>query len=262
MSLITLCIVLFCIQPLIIYKVMFSEKEKRKDEIEFPLSFLVIAPSFSYFYVDTFGYALLLLGSVSILGCVLAKLCEKKARNSLQLEDLFVFLIAWFIIFSVGYGIGVLWDYVSSFWETPTTPVISEITNNEIPGNIHVPVEALSTAPLLSNMVPSLIYLGVMASLLLLKFYEVYSSTKKCLTGNPLMILSIFPGVFALFSEYYILSLIFNVFIYLQVATIIIEYEKRTDKSAGSIWFILMFVLMGGVCASSIYKLIVWFFSY
>ena len=46
---------------------MFSEKEKRKDEIEFPLSFLVIAPSFSYFYVDTFGYALLLLGSVSIL---------------------------------------------------------------------------------------------------------------------------------------------------------------------------------------------------
>jgi len=78
MSLITLCILLLCIQPLVIYKVMFSKKEKKKSDIEYELSFVIIAPCFIFFYLEIFWYALLSLGGVSILGGLLVKLFEKK----------------------------------------------------------------------------------------------------------------------------------------------------------------------------------------
>ncbi|XPF94954.1 hypothetical protein ACM9HF_02775 [Colwellia sp. RE-S-Sl-9] len=262
MSLITLCILLLCLQPFVIYKVMFSTKEKSQSDLEFELSFLVIAPCFIYFYLDTFWYALLLLCSVSALGGLLAKLYEKKARYSLPLKELYYFLIVWFCIFSIGYGGVLFWDYLTSLRETPAVPHIAESAFSDIPEDITMPIEARSKTTLLENLAPSLIYLGAMVSVLLVKLYEIRSSNDNEYSSNLFFVLSVFPGILALFSEYYISSLVFNVFWFIRVGTIITEYDKKSDPSAGSAWFIYGFFLVGGVMASVLYKLILWLFSF
>ncbi|WP_143313990.1 hypothetical protein [Colwellia sp. UCD-KL20] len=262
MSIISLSILLLCLQPFVIYKVMFSSKEKSQSDLEFELSFLVIAPCFIYFYLDTFWHALLLLSSVSALGGLLAKLCEKKARYSLPLKQLYYFLIVWFFLFSIGYGGVLLWDYLTSLWTTPAVSDIAESTYSDIPEDSVMPITARSKTTLLENITPSLIYLGAIISVLLVKLYEIRSSSENEYSNNIFFILSIFPGILALFSEYYISSLVFNVYLFIQIGIIITEYDKRSDPSAGSAWFIYMFFLVGGVMASVMYKSVIWLFSF
>ena len=183
MTLITLCIVLLCLQPFIIYSVMFSKKEKSQSDLEFELSFLVIAPCFTYFYLDMFWYALALLSGVSALGALLSKLFEKKARYSLPLKIQYYFLIVWFGLFSVGYGVVNLWEYVQGFFNGTTT------VSNEVEALVNIiPLPDIvsinqSKHSLMSNIAPSLGLLVAMIVLFLIRLKEIRTSEKD-LTGN------------------------------------------------------------------------------
>jgi hypothetical protein len=179
----------------------------------------------------------------------------------MPLEDLLALLVAWFIIFSVGYGIGVLWDYISSFWQTPTNPVIGEITNSEIPSDIHAPVEARPKVSLLTHMAPSISLLLLTGVLFLIRLFDIYSSSKKEYSGFFFIFLAVAAALLPQLSEYYVLSLIFNFFVLVAIGGNIILY-KETDPSAGAIGFFYMYVFMCAISLSWMYRGIVWLFSF
>lgn len=260
MSITTLCIILLCLQPFIIYKVMFSKKAKTQSDLEFELSFLVIAPCFTYFYLDIWGYALALLSGVSVLGALLSKLFEKKARYSLPLKTLYYFLIVWFGLFSIGYGLVNLWEYIQSFFETP-----SSRSYVEVPKVSDVPTEDVliesPPKPFLSYVQTSMYYLIAMVGALLIKIYESHRRTKEELTDFLLLILSVAGGLLPLFSEYYIISLLINFIVFLNFTGIIIRY-KETDPSVGGVAFFYGYAFMMAAGFSIMCQSVIWLFSF
>ncbi len=261
MSLINFCILLLCIQPLVIYKGMFGHKEKEdKSELEFQLSFLVIAPSFIFFYLDTFGYALLLLGGVSVVGIALAKIFEHKAKRSLPLQDLCTVMVAWLIIFSVGYGAVNLWAYIGRFLEAPVSGYTQELSVTELP-MADTPLVKAAKGDLLFAILPSLGYLAAMAGLFLIKLYEIRTLSRRELSEKTLLVLSVAAAILPLFSEYYLWSLIFNFVVFVKIGGGILTY-KETDPSAGAIGIFYTFVFIMSVGFSLMYKAVIWLLSF
>ena len=260
MSLITLCIMLLCLQPFIIYWVMFSKKEKSQSDLEFELSFLVIAPCFTYFYLDMFWYALALLSGVSALGALLAKLFEKKARYSLPLKRMCHYLVPWFLIFSIGYGVVNLWEFIQRFFETAATPYY--VVEQKVTGALieEVLVEQ-PTKPLLSYVQPSVYYMIAMVCLLFIKVYESHRKTKEELTSLLLLMMSIAGGVLPLFSEYYIVSLIINFIVFISFTGAILRY-KETDPSIGGVAFFYGYAFMMATGFSIMCQSVIWLFSF
>lgn len=260
MSVVNLCILLLCIQPFVIWQGMFRDKEvENKSDLEFELSFLVIAPCFIFFYFDTFWYALSLLSCVSILGGMLAKLFESKAKRSLPLKELYYFMIVWFGLFSVGYGVVNLWEFIVEFFEAP---VINKYAVEPITTDVPMLETSLIEVPtksLLFSLLPSFSYLAAIICLFPIKLYEIRSSTVDGLSGNILLVLCIVVGILPLFSEHYILSLIINCLVLVNIGGRVITY-KETDPSAGAIGFFYAFIFMGSVSASLMYKGVMWLF--
>jgi len=258
MSLTTLCIVLLCLQPFIIYWVMFSAKEKTQSDIEVGLSFLIIAPCFVYFYLDIFWYALALLSGVSALGGLLVKLFEKKGRNSIPLKRMYHYLVPWFLIFSIGYGMVNLWEYVQGFFNGATT------VSNEVEALVNaIPLPDMvnkSKRSLLSNMAPSLGLLVAMSVLFLIRLNEIRTSSKD-VASNFFLLICVAAALLPLLSEYYLLSLLFNFFVLIKVGGNILLY-KETDPSAGAISFFYGYVFFGAVMMSFIIRGVYWLSSF
>jgi len=239
---------------------MFSKKEKKKGDIDFGLSFLVIAPCFIFFYLDIFWYALISLGCVSALGALLAKLFEKKARYSLPLTELFAFLIAWFIIFSIAYGGVILWEFMTNYF-SPSTVITASETLKDVPLIVGEGLVTLPTVSLFNHFIPSLIFLSSMVFLYLIRLYEVHSSTQKVFTDNILVVLSIAAALLPLWGEYYIFSLVFNFAVLVKLGGGILMY-KESDSSAGAVGIIYAFVFMYSVSFSLLIKGVVWMMSF
>lgn len=261
MSLINLCILLLCIQPFVIYNAMFRERKiEKKSDLEFELSFLVIAPSFIYFYLDTFWYALLALSSISLLGVLSAKLFEKKAKRSLPLIELFSFMVAWLIIFSIGYGAVNLWGFVAGESAVPVTRYAVEVSTTDVP-TAEVPLVNIRKTALLSNVLPSLYYLVAMICAILIKAFEAHWETKEKLSGFLLLILSVSGSIFPFFSEYYLLSLFFNFMVFIGLAPVILTY-KEIDPSAGAIMFFYGYAFVMAAGFSLLCRVVMWLLSY
>jgi len=243
MSPISLSILLLCIQPFVIYKAMFCEKEEEeKEDLEFSLSFVVIAPSFIFFYLDTFWYALSLLGCVSLIGGFLVKVCTKKAKRSITLKELYPFMFSWLAIFAIGYGLIDLYHSVVTWITSPKDPINS------------------FSKPLLPNILPSLYFLSAIIITLLIRIIEVNKGLKEELTGFLLLVLSIGAAIAPFFSDYYLLSLVFNFIVLLGCTNAVITY-KQTDPSAGAIMFFYSFAFMISAVSSLIVKSITWLLS-
>jgi len=259
MSLITLCILLLCIQPLVIYKVMFSKKEKKKSDIEYELSFLIIAPCFIFFYLEIFWYALLSLGGVSILGGLLVKLFEKKAKYSLPLKELYYFLIVWFGLFSIGYGVVNLWDFLTNLFNTSTVQYSTEQVEGIPKDNSELLI--LPKEPLYSYYLHTLGFLSSMVLLFFMRAYEIISSTKKVVAANFYLILCLAAALLPLLSEYYFSSLIFNFLILAFIGGNIVTYKVKYPVASNEVFgYSFHFIMALGV--SIICKAFIWVFSF
>ncbi|WP_350431894.1 hypothetical protein ABIS04_17470 [Shewanella sp. H8] len=80
MDIVTLCIVLIILQPIIVYFAFFKNIAATTKYNEFYQSFLVLPPSLSLFYTDQYWSALGLLIGVTVVGIVLAKMINHKAN--------------------------------------------------------------------------------------------------------------------------------------------------------------------------------------
>ncbi|MBB1400799.1 hypothetical protein [Pseudoalteromonas sp. SG45-1] len=80
------------LQPLFIYLALFTddieldESSNDKNDEKINLALLVITPSFAYFYMETFWYAFSLLMCVNIVGVILAKIVERKAKRNVDFK--------------------------------------------------------------------------------------------------------------------------------------------------------------------------------
>ncbi|XQW83464.1 hypothetical protein ACOYR1_09880 [Thalassotalea piscium] len=261
MSLTLLCILLLCIQPFVIYNAMFREREiKNKNDLEFELSLLVIGPSFIYFYLDIFWHALFILISISLLGVLFAKLLEKKAKRSLPSKELITFMLAWVLIFSMGYGVVNLWQYLSGESSVHVTQSSVNISATDVPAGV-IQTANIKKASFLPNMLSSLYYLVAMICVMLIKAFEVHWGTKEKLSDVLLLLLSSLGGIFPFFSEFYLLSLLCNIIVFMVLAPVVIKY-KETDPSVGGIMFFYSYAFLIVTVFSVMCRGIIWLLSY
>ncbi|WP_426357541.1 hypothetical protein ACPUVO_13910 [Pseudocolwellia sp. HL-MZ19] len=261
MSLTILSILLLCIQPFVIYNSMFRERKiKDKKDLESELSLLVIAPSFIFFYLDVFWYALFILISISLLGVLFAKILAKKAKRSLPSKELFTFMLAWVLIFSMGYGAVNLWQYVSGDSTDHITQSGVNLSATDVPTS-EIQTTNITKTPLLPNLLPSLYYLLAMICVIFIKAFEARSETKEKLSGILLLLLSVSGSIFPFFSEYYLLSLVFNFIVFIGLAPVVIRY-KETDPSVGGIMFFYGYAFVMATGLSLMCQGIMWLLSY
>jgi len=240
---------------------MFSKKERSKEEINFGFFLLVSAPCFIYFYVDRFWDALPLLCSISIFGGLLAKYFEKKARYSLPVKDIYLSMVSWLILFSIGYGGLCLWEYLSNYFY-PQTAIYSTEPVTDIPMKEGFFVSTDWTVEsLFPSFSSSFYFLLSMAFLFSFRLYEIKYPTKKINTTDLLMLVSIAAGILPLLSDQYVLSLIINFYILAGLGSKILVY-KEESSSAGAIGIIYAFTFMFAASFGFMIKAVNWLLSF
>jgi len=223
------------LQPLFVYFALFTddidldESSNDKNDEKINLALLVITPSFAYFYMETFWYAFSLLMCVNIVGIILAKIVERKAKRNVDFKQLTGFVFSWLMFFGLCY-----WLIDFSFAE-----------HNSTNGN----------SSYYEKYWPTLYFLILMLSTLTIKIIETRFD-KPSLSGSLLFISAILIGALPLLGSAYIFGVVFNIFIFIVVCSLCIEIEKRNDPSAGAIIYIYAFVLFGSIAFSSVSKLV------
>jgi len=253
MSLITTSILMLFLQPLFVYLALFKESEHSAQNRSLDnedAMYLFIAPGLAVFYPDDFWQAVLYLGSVCLLGLMLAIIVKSKAKKRLTRDDAIGFTIAsflffWLIKLIIG-GIGYL------FSENAANGSAADIGQQAYSSTSG---ELLNWGYLYYQFWPTLYFLLLMLATLAIKIIESRFN-KHSFSGSLLILGAVLAGVSPLFGNAFILGVIANFFIYFVVCTACIEIDKKSDPSAGAISFMYGFLLMGGIMFSGMGKLI------
>ncbi|MBB1379090.1 hypothetical protein [Pseudoalteromonas sp. SR43-2] len=253
MSLITTSILMLFLQPLFVYLALFKESDRSTPSRSLDnedAMYLFIAPGLAVFYSDEFWQAVLYLGSVCLLGLMLAIIVKSKAKKRLTRDDAIGFTIASFLFFGIiKLIIGGLGYFFSENAVNASAPVIGQQTYSSTTG------ELLNWGYLYYQFWPTLYFLLFMLATLVIKIIESRFN-KHSFSGSLLILGAVLAGVSPLFGHAFILGVIANFFIFFVVCTACIEIDKRSDPSAGAISFIYGFLLVGGIAFSSFGKLI------
>lgn len=243
MTLINTCILMLFLQPLFVYVALFTdeidlnENTSNPNSDPFNLAFLVMTPSFAYFYMEQFWYAFGLLACVSFFGLILAKIVEPKAKRRLEVQRIGMFVFVWLFMFGIGYWL------IGLFFDSPIQGANA----------VEAPESAVSYY---EKFWPSLYFLALMVVTLVLKIVEYKFSLKEALSGILIIISAVLVSISPLFGEAYILGLIANFFIFFIFCSACIEIDKISDASGGAIAFLYGYILMMGLGFSIICKLV------
>ncbi|QDE32740.1 hypothetical protein [Shewanella polaris] len=238
MDIVTLCIVLIILQPIIVYFAFFKNIAATTKYNEFYQSFLVLPPSLSLFYTDQYWSALGLLIGVTVVGIVLAKMINHKANPPIALGALTSLTISWFIL--VGFGHLVADAFSSS---TLVVSIFDIITS---PKGIY------------SALLMSFYYLAAMLVLIFIRVLEKKFTPKEELSGVLLLILSFIGGALPAMADYFVLSTFLNVFILYLSSGVIIRSDD--DSSAGAIGFMYAYLFTMGVGVCLLYQGGMWLY--
>lgn len=256
MTLINTCILMLFLQPLFVYLALFKQSKysvKPKSSLDNEDSmFLFIAPGLSVFYLDQFWVALLYLGSVCLLGVLLAKIVESKANKRLTRDDSIGFMVASFIFFGM---IKLIIVAAAYFFTDDASSAITEDLSPVKEPSLTIS-QMFSVDYLYSQFKPTVYFLALMVVTLVLKIIEYKFSLKEALSGILIMLSAILVGISPLFGEAYILGLIANFFIFFIVCSTCIEIDKIGDASGGAIAILYGYILMMGLGFSIICKLV------
>ncbi|WP_404343690.1 hypothetical protein [Pseudoalteromonas mariniglutinosa] len=256
MTLINTCILMLFLQPLFVYLALFKHSKhsvEPKSSLDNEDSmFLFIAPGLSVFYFDQFWVALLYLGSVCLLGVLLAKIVESKANKRLTRDNSIGFVVASFIFFGI---IKLIIVAAAYFFTDDSTSVITQDLSSAEEPSLTIS-EMFSVDYLYSQFKPTVYFLALMVVTLVLKVIEYTFSLKEALSGILIMLSAILVGISPLFGEAYILGLIANFFIFFIVCSACIEIDKIGDASGGAIAILYGYILMIGLGFSIICKLV------
>jgi len=256
MILINTCILMLFLQPLFVYLALFKQSKhtiEPKSSLDNEDSmFLFIAPGLSVFYLDQFWVALLYLGSVCLLGVLLAKIVESKANKRLTRDDSIGFIVASFIFFGVIKLIIVAAAYF--FTDDSTSAIAQDLSPaEESPLTVS---QIFSLDYLYSQFKPTVYFLALMVVTLVLKIVEYKFSLKEALSGILIIISAVLVGISPLFGEAYVLGVIANFFIFFIFCSACIEIDKIGDASGGAIAILYGYILMMGLGFSIICKLV------
>lgn len=207
------------LQPLFVYVALFTdeidlnENTSNPNSDPFNLAFLVMTPSFAYFYMEQFLYAFGLLACVSFFWLILAKIVEPKAKRRLEVQRIGMFVFVWLFMFGIGYWL------IGLFFDSPAQGANA--------------VEASESAvSYYEKLWPSLYFLALMVMTLVLKIIEYMFSLKEALSGILIMLSAMLVGISPLFGDAYILGLIANFFIFFIVCSTCIEIKCRESRNA------------------------------
>lgn len=256
MTLINTCILMLFLQPLFVYLALFKQSKhsiEPKSSLDNEDSmFLFIAPGLSVFYLDQFWVALLYLGSVCLLGVLLAKIVESKANKRLTRDDSIGFVVASFIFFGIIKLIIVATAY---FFTDDSTNAITQNLNPAEEPSLTIS-QMFSVDYLYSQFKPTVYFLALMVVTLVLKIIEHKFSLKDALSGILIMLSALLAGISPLFGDAFILGLIANFFIFFIFCSMCIEIDKIADASGGAIAFLYGYILMMGLGFSVICKFV------
>ena len=232
MDIVTLCIAVVISQPLIVYLAFYKDTGLTTKKNEFYQSFLVIPPSFAFFYLDQYWYALSLLAAVTLFGLLLAKMVNHKASHPIVRDDLISFGIAWLIIFGIGHFIASL--FTDSSPDIAVTPDVTAVTIQQ---------------GMYSALSISLLYLAIMLVVFFVRVLEKKYITKEKFSDFLLLICSVIGGAIPVMGDYFMLSMMLNFFILFYISGMIIRLDG-TGPSSGAVGFIFgyLFMMGAGVC--------------
>jgi hypothetical protein len=238
----TLCTVLVLLQPLVVYYAFYKNTGVTTKDNEFNQSFLVISPSFAFFYLDQYWYALSFLVGVALLGLLLAMIVDRKASHPIDYGGLVSFMLAWLIIFGIGHWIAGFFPDSSST-EADDTIALTDITQGGY-----------------SALTSSLYYFLIMLGVFFVRIIEKKYFTKDNLSSLLLFISSVVGGVLPMVGDYFILSIVINFFILFYMSVAIIRLDD-TGPSSGSVTFIFSYLFMMGASLAIMIKGGYWLYS-
>ena len=252
MSLVTTTILILFLQPLFVYLALFKESERSTPSRSLDnedAMYLFIAPGLAVFYSDNFWQALLYLGSVCLLGLMLAIVLKSKTKKRLTRDDAIGFTIASFLFFWIVKLI--IGGVAYLFTENATAADLAQ----QAQADSSTTGQFFNWDYLYYQFWPTLYFLLFMLATLVIKIIESRFN-KHSLSGSFILLSAVLVGVSPLFGNAFILGIIANFFIFFVVCTACIEIDKKSDPSAGAISFMYGFLLMGGIAFGSIGKLI------
>lgn len=245
------------LQPLFVYLALFKRSKhsiEPKNSLDNEDSmFLFIAPGLSVFYLDQFWVALLYLGSVCLLGVLLAKIVESRANKRLTRDDSIGFIVASFIFFGI---IKLIIVAVAYFFTDDSTSVITQGLSSPSEERSSTISQMFRVDYLYSQFKPTVYFLALMVVTLVLKIIEHKFSLKDALSGILIMLSALLAGISPLFGDAFILGLIANFFIFFIFCSMCIEIDKIADASGGAIAFLYGYILMMGLGFSVIFKFV------
>jgi hypothetical protein len=243
----TLCTVLVLFQPLVVYFAFYKDTGVTTKDNEFNQSFLVISPSFAFFYLDQYWYALSLLAGVVLIGVLLAMIVDRKASHPIDYGGLVSFMLAWLIIFGIGHWIA------SFFPDSSVTDAFAVADPNTI----------TASQGILSALTSSLYYLGLMLAVFFISVLEKKYPLKEKLGDFLLFFASVAGGVMPLLGDYFLLSIVINFFILFGISNLIISLDgpDATKGSNGAVGFIFSYLFVMGVGFSIMIKGGIWLYS-
>jgi len=240
MDIVTLCIALVIFQPFIVYFAFYKNTGLPTQYNAFFQSFLVLAPSLAFFYLDQYWHALSLLVGVTLVGVLLAKLVNRKASHPIDRDALILFAVAWLILFGLGhYG-------AYFFADSGAMGSMSEVSTS--PKGIY------------SALQISLYYLAAMLVLIFIRIVEKKCEPREELSGVLLLVLSVIGGAFPAMGDYFILSTVLNMFILYLISGVIVRSDDDSP-AGGAIGYMYAFLFTMGVGLCLIYKGGVWWYS-
>ncbi|MGI2170382.1 hypothetical protein ACROAE_09315 [Shewanella sp. MF05960] len=253
MDIITLCTVLVLLQPFIVYFAFYKDTGLTTKDNEFYQSFLVISPSFAFFYLDQYWYALGVLVGVALCGVLLALIVNRKASHPIDYGGLVSFAVAWLIIFGIGH-------WIASFFTDSS--VTDTIATTELNATIDPNAITVSQG-IFSALTSSLYYLVLMLAVLCVSILERKYSFKEKLSDLLLFIASVAGGVMPLIGDYFLLSIVINFFILLTMSRVIMELEgpDAAKGSNGAIGFMFSYLFMMGIGFAMMLKGGAWLYS-